>query len=128
MNPSTEHQRLVKALVTYFASNLKYAILAVDLPEYESKPTRHGRHSPDIVARDQFGTFQLGEAKVGNDIFSQQSQEQIEDFSSRIMTETGKPVILHLVVFRENEQTLINQIKNLGMGYKIGSRIKIWVL
>ncbi|MCX5709055.1 MAG: hypothetical protein NTY14_08850 [Candidatus Omnitrophica bacterium] len=126
-NPSPEHQNLIAALINHFKTKLNFEILSADLPGY-SKPGEHGRHSPDLVARDQHGVIQIGEAKVGDDIFSQTTKEEFVDFSNRIMTESRMPVPFHVVVYKQDEQNLIKQLNDLGLSGLIGNKIKIWTL
>ena len=126
-NPSTEHQKLVGALINYFITTLGYEILHADYGNYKT-PDRHGRHAPDIVARDKNGILHLAEAKVGSDISSQITKEQFIDFSDRIMTVTRQPVILDVVVYKQDEQLLKSRLYELGLSAKIGSKINIWTL
>ena len=126
-NPSPEHQELIAALVNHFTAKLNLEILSADYTGYP-KPTEHGRHSPDIVARDGRGVIHIAEAKVGNDIFSQSTKEQFLDFSNRIMVDTKVPVPFHIVVYKQDEQSLMRQLNDLGLGSFIGNRIQIWTL
>ena len=126
-NPSPEHQKLIAALINHFTTKLNLEIISVDYPGYP-KPTEHGRHSPDIVAKDQNGVIHIAEAKVGDDIFSQTSKEQFLDFSNRIMTESRAPVPFHIVVYKQDEQSLIKQLNDLGLGHLIGNRVQVWTL
>jgi hypothetical protein len=126
-NPSPEHQNLIAALINHFTTKLNFEILSADYPGY-SKPREHGRHSPDIVARDQRGVIHVAEAKIGNDIFSQATKEQFIDFANRIMVESKIPVPFHIVVYKQDEQSLIKQLNDLGLGNLIGNRIQIWTL
>ena len=126
-NPSPEHQRLIAALIDHFKTKLNFEILSADYPGYV-KPSGHGQHSPDIVARDQRGIIQIAEAKVGDDIFSQTSKEQFLDFSNRVMADTKVPVPFHIIVYKQNELSLMRQLNDLGLGNFIGNRIQIWIL
>lgn len=126
-NPSPQHQRLVAALIEHFRAKLGYTIISASVNGY-AEPDQHGRHGPDIVAKDTRGVLHLGEAKVGDDIFSETAGEQFLDFSSRIMTGTNIPVPFHIVVYKEDEPTLMNRLNQLGLGSLIGNRITIWTL
>lgn len=130
--PSQEHQNLVLALINHFVTQLGYKILAAACGEYE-KPLSHGRHAPDILAQDQTGLLHIAEAKVGDDIDSQATGEQFMDFSDRVMLDTAGnlarvPVPFHIIVYKADEQRLMARLNRLGLGTKIGNRIKIWTL
>ncbi|MCX6718748.1 MAG: hypothetical protein NTY81_04130 [Candidatus Staskawiczbacteria bacterium] len=126
-NPSPEHQKLVAALIEHFKSKLGYVILSASHSGYND-PEKHGRHEPDIVAKDSRGVLHLAEAKVGDDIFSENSKEQFVDFSNRIMTGTNTPVPFHIIVYKEDEPALISRLNQLGLGNLIGNKITIWTL
>lgn len=127
-NPSPQHQKLVVALVDFFRNKFGFTILSAALPNYSS-PSKHGRHEPDIVARDSKGVLHIAEAKASyGDILSDTTKEQFLDFSSRIMTETKIAVPFHIIVYKEDEPSLINRLNQIGLGALIGNRIKIWTL
>jgi len=126
-NPSLRHQKLVMALLEHFKTKLGYTVFKASHNGY-AEPDMHGRHEPDIVARDSKGVLHLGEAKVGDDIISETAKEQFLDFSNRIMTGTNTPVIFDIIVYKEDEPNLINRLNQLGLGGLIGSRIIIWTL
>ena len=126
-NPTPEHQKLVLALVGHFKDKLGYTILGVDYGDYP-KPTKHGRHAPDIVAKDGAGTLHLAEAKVGDDLYSDNTSEEFKDFSNRVMTGTNVPVLLHIIVYKKDHDLLLSRLRDLGLSYKIGNKIKIWTL
>lgn len=63
-----------------------------------SAPPRVDRHEPDIVARDKTsGRLIIGEAKQGDDLFTDHSQEQLHDFS-RHVEESGEQAVMVLGV------------------------------
>jgi len=126
-NPSLQHQKLVLALIEHFKLRLGYTILNASHNGY-IEPDQHGRHEPDIVAKDSKGVLHLAEAKVGDTIFSEEAKEQFLDFSNRVMTGTNIPVIFDIVVYKEDEPALINRLNQLGLGNLIGNRIMIWTL
>jgi len=126
-NPSLRHQKLVAALVNHFRTKLGYTIVSASINGH-TEPDERGRHEPDIVAKDSRGVLHLAEAKVGDDIFSETAKEQFIDFSSRIMTGSNIPVPFHIVVYKEDEPTLINRLNQLGLGGLIGNKITIWTL
>jgi len=127
MNPSLEHQTLVRALINHFVQKLGFTIIAADFPGY-TIPPKYNRHSPDIVAKDQFGILHFGEAKVSDQIFSEDSKEQFVDFSNRVMVSNGRAITLHIVVYKTGEEILMNTLREMGLNYKVNSRIKIWTL
>lgn len=126
-NPSPRHQKLVAALVEHFRTKLGYTIVNASVNGH-AEPDKHGRHEPDIVAKDVRGVLHLGEAKVGDDILSETAREQFLDFSSRIMTGSNTPVPFHIVVYKEDEPALMNRLNQLGLGGLVGNRITIWTL
>ena len=127
-NPSPQHQKLVAALVDHFRSKLGLTILSAALPNFNA-PVAHGRHEPDIIARDSSGVLHLAEAKASyDDIFSEKAKEQFIDFSNRTMTGTNTIVPFHIVVYKEDEPHLLNRLNQLGLGTLVGNRIKIWTL
>lgn len=126
-NPGLEHQKLVISLINHFKKNLGFTILNASYNGF-SEPNKHGRHEPDIVAIDKNRDIHLAEAKVENDIFSEQAREQFVDFSDRITTATKRPVTLHIIVYKKDEPALISVLNQNGLGQKIGNIIKIWTL
>lgn len=88
-------------------------ITHVALPGYQNPP-KFGRHEPDIVATDTSGLVHLGEAKTDNDIDSALTEEQLMDFSSRVMTVDNRKVPLHVVVPKHLYEKLDHKL--LGMG------------
>ncbi len=127
-NPSPQHQKLVAALADYFRTKLGFTILSAVLPNFTA-PVAHGRHEPDIVARDSGGVLHIAKAKASyEDIFSEIAKEQFIDFSNRIMTGTNTIVPFHIVVYKEDEPNLLTRLNQLGLGSLVGNRIKIWTL
>lgn len=125
--PSDEHQQLVAALIKHFRDNLGYEILGAEYPGFTS-PAAHGRHAPDIVAKDKNGVLHLAEAKLIDDFSSERTKEQFIDFSNRIMKGTNIPVIFDVITYKQHEPNLIAKLNELGLGNRISSRIKIWTL
>ena len=126
-NPTPEHQRLVSALASHFINTLGLTILSASINGFQA-PSKFGRHEPDIVAQDSTGLIHIAEAKTGNDISGQISKEQYIDFANRVMINDGRLVTFHVIVYKEDETDLVNQLSQLGLGYKIGGQIKIWTL
>lgn len=127
-NPSPEHQKLIGALINYFKNTLSFKILGAVYNDYP-RPTEHGGHIPDIVAIDNNGLLHIAEAKANyEDIYSKNTAEQFKTFSNRIMISNGLPVPFHIIVYKEDEQNLINRLVELNLGGYIGNKIKIWTL
>ena len=127
-NPSPQHQKLVAALVDHFRNKLGLTILSAALPNFNA-PVAHGRHEPDIIAKDSNGVLNLAEGKANyDDIFSETAKEQFIDFSNRVMTGTNAIVPFHIVVYKEDEPHLLNRLNQLGLGTLVGNRIKVWTL
>ncbi|MFA4872095.1 MAG: hypothetical protein WC610_03535 [Patescibacteria group bacterium] len=126
-NPSSQHQKLVSALIGYFINNLGYEILSASIDNY-ADPVKQGRHEPDIIARDSSGVIHIAEAKLGDDLVSNIAKEQFEDFSNRIMASNNMIVPFHIVVYKENHQRLLDKLYEIGLSSLVGNRIKIWTL
>lgn len=121
------HQSLTNALISAF-QNRGYTILKAVGGVY-IEPYKIGRHEPDIIAKDNNGLLIIGEAKIGEDLFSERTKEQFLDFSSRIMSEgplRGVKIPLHIIVQQKDVGTLRQVLGNLGLANKIGERIFIW--
>lgn len=121
------HQSLTNALISAF-QNRGYTILKAAGGAY-TEPYKIGRHKPDIIAKDNNGLLIIGEAKIGEDLFSERAKEQFLDFSSRIMSEgplRGVKIPLHIIVQQKDVGTLRQVLGNLGLANKIGERIFIW--
>lgn len=127
LNLTPEHQKLVLALMKHFQDKLDFTILGVDYGDFP-KPSKHGRHAPDIVAKDKSGILYLAEAKVGDDLYSDNTREEFENFSNRVMTGTNVPVPFHIIVYKKDHDLLLSRLRDLGLSYKVGNRIKIWTL
>ena len=73
--------KLIAALVNHFRATLGFTIVSAALPNFSPQPDKHGRHAPDIVARDKNGILQLGEAKANyEDIYSETAKRGIFRF------------------------------------------------
>ncbi len=126
-NPTPEHQKLVLALMRHFKDKLGFTILGVDYGDFP-KPSKHGSHAPDIVVKDKMGISHLAEAKVSEDLYSDNTREEFEEFSNRVMTGTNVPVLFHIIVYKKDHDLLLSRLRDLGLSYKVGNRIKIWIL
>lgn len=94
MAESPAHQERVGALVDWMRRQgieVTQASGGLGLPE----PEKVGRHEPDAIGRKN-GVVCIGEAKIGTDLTAATSQEQLADFSRRVMSDTqvGCPFIL----------------------------------
>lgn len=120
------HQKLVRALIKKFVLEGLEILKAAD--EGYEEPYKIGRHKPDIIARDaQKETFSIGEAKICDDLTSDRTKEQFEDFSSRVMGEgksKGTTVSFHVVVPKSCEDNAWLMFRTLGLSDRIN--IKVW--
>jgi len=125
---SDEHQRLVKALIDKFVEK-GLTIRQAAYPGYD-EPGKAGRHEPDIRARDDDEELNIiGEAKTCDDLTSDISKEQFQDFSSREMTKgksKGKNVPFHVIVPKACEQDLAVVLQELGVSGK--ANVFTWTL
>jgi hypothetical protein len=53
-------------------------------------PVAIGTHEPDAIGKKD-AVLWIGEAKVGTDLYTEHSQEQLREFSRRQMSDTGRP-------------------------------------
>lgn len=123
---SDEHQTLVKALIDKFVNDGLVIIKAA----YEGydEPYKIERHKPDIIAKDSnTDIVSIGEAKLCDDLTSDRTKEQFEDFSSRVVTEgksKGATVPFHIVVPKSCPDDVVSVLAKLHLGDK--SNIKVW--
>ncbi|MFZ5365790.1 MAG: hypothetical protein ACOZBZ_00675 [Patescibacteria group bacterium] len=106
------HQGLVQALVEAFIGQRRYNVVAAAVEGYPD-PEKVGRHEPDIIAKDDYGAWQIGEAKTGDGDLDEQAKEQFLDFSK---------YSLHAIVPKSKEEDLREFLRELGL---IG-RVTIW--
>lgn len=131
VNPSPEHQKLVQAAIRTFQEQ-GYVILSADYGNF-ARPGKHGRREPDIVMKAPNEILHLVEAKLGNDLSSITTKEQLIDFSNRIMLSTSShpraPIPFHIVVYREDVAKLILLLRSLGLNHLVSKRIFIhWLV
>jgi hypothetical protein len=117
---SDEHQKLVKALIDKFVND-GLTIRQASYSGYD-QPEKMGRHDPDILARNDAEELTIiGEAKTCDDLTSDRSKEQFQDFSNRQMI-TGKSkekaVPFHVIVPKACEEDLAVVLKQLGISNK----------
>jgi hypothetical protein len=82
MPESSLHGDLVASLMHRIVDNLTVVTHAVGYPSLPD-PYKIGRHEPDLIATSN-GQLIIGEAKTGEDLDEERSQEQIEDFCNAI--------------------------------------------
>lgn len=107
------HRTLVAAVVSHLANNHGgvthadgYGILAA--------PRAIGRHRPDALTRDErSGVLVIGEAKQGDDLFTEHSQEQLHDFSNHTEA-SGQHALLVLAVPTGWESEAERAVKEAG--------------
>lgn len=112
MAESAKHRALVRDLVSWMRRkglSVTSAAGGLALPD----PRKIGRHEPDALAK-QNGVTCIGEAKVGTDLYDEHSQEQLRDFSRRVMTKSGKPCPFILCVPKGWEQEGRKAVRDAG--------------
>jgi hypothetical protein len=114
---SEEHQRLVKALIDKFIKDgLK--IRQASYSGYD-EPEKIGRHEPDIRARNDNEELNIiGEAKMCDDLTSDRTKEQFQDFSSRQMStgkSKGRVLPFHVIVPKACKKDLATVLEELGL-------------
>ena len=83
-----EHERLVKGLIDYFDSN-GFKIVSADYGDFE-KCESIGSHQPDVIAYHMDNdTYHIGEAKTCDDLESEKTREQFEDFANAVINKVG---------------------------------------
>lgn len=91
------HRDLVHSLVEQISRDhglVSHAARIGTLPD----PPAIGRHEPDVLARGLSETLVIGEAKVGEDLFTETTQEQLHDFTHHVDEQTGEVAALVLAV------------------------------
>ena len=83
-----EHKRLVKGLIDYFDSR-GFKIISADYENFE-KCQPIGSHEPDVIAYQlDDDIYNIGEAKTCDDLDSEKTREQLEDFGNAVLNKTG---------------------------------------
>lgn len=77
------HNELIRWLLKYLRER-GCDKFYVDHLEGYPKPAQMGRHTPDISAYSRGEKAAVGEAKVGDDLYSERTKEQLKDFSSNL--------------------------------------------
>ena len=85
---NNEHKKLVKGIIDYFESKgLKIISAAYD--GYE-KCEIIGSHEPDVIAQKPGQDFYyIGEAKTCDNLSSERTREQFEDFGNTVILKNG---------------------------------------
>jgi hypothetical protein len=112
-----QHDDIVKMYAGQFARE-GYKVYA-DIPGY-GQPTKVGRHLPDISAYWNGQKTTLVEVKIGNDIYSDRTKEQLTDFSA------NPSITFFFVVERINQVTAQNIMAEVGVDQK--PNVKLIVL
>lgn len=114
---SQQHDALVAGLVQHF-KNQGLAILCAAIPGYVACAAE-GRHEPDVKAwNPSTGLVYIGEAKTHEDLSSTLSQEQILDFSRRVMASgksEGQTVPFYLIVPADSVGDAYKVLRELGL-------------
>lgn len=111
---SDEHQKLVKVLMDKFTGD-GLEILEAAYEGY-SKPQNEGRHEPDIRAYDKAQDLVIiGEAKMRDDLSSDRSKEQFQDFASRKMSKGEQVIPFHAITPKACADHLTAVFEELGI-------------
>lgn len=88
MVENIKHRKLVKALIEHFElKGLKIISAAYDGFE---KCEVIGNHEPDVIAQKPGEDFyHIGEAKTSNNLLSDRTREQFEDFGNTVILKEG---------------------------------------
>jgi hypothetical protein len=85
---NAEHKRLVKGLIDYFDSR-GFKIISADYENFE-KCQLIGSHEPDVIAYHMDDdVYNIGEAKTCDDLDSEKTREQFEDFGNTVLNKIG---------------------------------------
>jgi hypothetical protein len=111
---SPAHRTLVEVLVSELAQRVGKVSHAAGVGALPTPPNI-GRHEPDALARDaNAGTLVIGEAKIGADMVSDHSAEQLHDFTTYLDPESGEVAALVLAVPDGWEQAAIEAVNKAG--------------
>jgi len=108
---SNQHFTLVASLVRYLESN-GWKVTHADGVSNYPRPAQVVSHIPDVRATKQQGNLvAYGEAETCETLGSEQTRQQIDEFSNRVMTNTNQPVPLFIIVPQRCYSELQNVIK-----------------
>ena len=114
---SDDHQKLVKGLIDYFDSR-GYKIVSADYGDYE-KCEPIGSHEPDVIAYHvDNDEYNIGEAKVCDELDSEKTREQFEDFANAVINKVGLErtfIPFCIAVPKECMKKLENKIEECGL-------------
>jgi len=83
-----EHMRLVKGLIDHFDSK-GFKIVSADYENFEKCQTI-GSHEPDVIAYHlDDDIYNIGEAKTCEELDSEKTREQFEDFGNTVVNKIG---------------------------------------
>jgi len=119
--PTKLHQMIV-GLIGRKMREKGYDIVAFDGSEYLFEgaklniPPRIKRHRPDILGF-KFETKEIcvGEAKTGEDLFSERTKEQLLDYSSTTGLSTGKHIEIIIGIPKSAEEDLVGLLRELNL-------------
>lgn len=113
----SEHKRLVKGLIDYFDSR-GFKIVSADYENFE-KCQPIGSHEPDVIAYHiDDDVYSVGEAKTCEDLDSEKTREQLEDFGNAVLNKIGserKFLPFCIAVPKECIQKLETKIEECGL-------------
>jgi len=88
MKQRQSHDSLIQKLIDYFVTK-DLEIARANYEGYE-KPSVIKRHSPDVMAVNRSnGLIHIGIVKLCSSLNDQETKEEFEDFSKRIMKSSG---------------------------------------
>ncbi len=114
---SEVHRKLVRGLIDYFDSK-GYKIVSADYGNFQ-KCEKIGSHEPDVIAYHMDNdTYTIGEAKTCENLDTEKTREQFEDFANAVINKVGseRSLIPFCVAVPKNcLQELEKKIKDFGL-------------
>lgn len=104
---SLSHDQLVKIIIGLFRKIACDEVYA-DLKGY-GKPAKVGRHIPDASGYKKGKKALIGEAKLGDDLYSQRTTEQFIDFSK------NPGIVLIILVYKKDYEIAQRRLRNLKL-------------
>jgi len=113
-----EHKKLVKGIIDHFESKgLKIISAAYDGFE---KCEIIGNHEPDVIAKkSNEDSYHIGEAKTCDNLTTERTMEQFEDFGNTVILKEGKTRInipFCIAVPKKCIDDLTSFLTELGLG------------
>ena len=85
---NAEHKKLVKGIIEHFES-MGLKIISASYDGYD-KCEIIGNHEPDVIAqKPDEDYYYIGEAKTCNNLSSERTREQFEDFGNTVILKEG---------------------------------------